>query len=112
MSGASIGFVIGLMIAAVLIVVLFKYANRDGKIKSEYDERQKVVRGKAYKYAFYTVLIYQIIVTILTECGIGLHMESYAQSFIGILFGCLTLGCYCIWNDVYWDSITTVSATR
>ena len=99
---SSVGFVIGLMIAAVLIVVLFKYANKDGKVRTEYDERQKAVRGKAYKYAYYTAIFCQVIIMWLFMTGIELPVENYALSFTGIILSCTVLAVYCIKNDVYW----------
>ncbi len=98
----SLMFVIGLMVAAVLIVILFKYANKDGKVKTEYDERQKTLRGNAYKYAFYTEALAQILIMLLFMAKIELPIENYALLFIGIILGCIVLCGYCIWNDVYW----------
>ena len=102
MNATSVGFAIGLMIAAVLLVAIFKYANSDGKVRTEYDERQKAVRGKAYRYAFYTEVFAQTIVMWLFMAGIELPIEDYALVFIGIILGCMVLATYCIWNDVYW----------
>ena len=102
MNAKGIGFVCGLIIGLILVVLLFRYANTDKKIKTEYDERQEKVRGKAYKYAFYTALAVQALLCCASICQIEIPIEDYILHFIGILFGCLTLGSYCIWNDVYW----------
>ena len=102
MNATSLGFIIGLMIAAVLLVFIFKFANKDGKVKTEYDERQKAVRGKAYRYAFYTETFAQGILMCLFMSDIELPIHDYVLVFIGIILGCLTLAMYCIWNDVYW----------
>ena len=102
MNATSLGFVIGLMIAAVLIVFIFKFANKDGKVKTEYDERQKAVRGKAYKYAFYTEVFAQAILMCLFMSDIEIPVQNYVLIFIGIILGCMVLATYCIWNDVYW----------
>ena len=100
--GSSFGFVIGLMVAAVLIVLISKIANKDGKIRTEYDERQQTVRGKAYMYAFYAECAAQAVIMCLLMSGMELPVEPYALIFAGIIVGCTALAGYCVWNDVYW----------
>lgn len=102
MNATSIGFVVGLMIAAVALVFIFRYANKDGKVRTEYDERQKAVRGKAYRYAFYAEVFAQAVVMMIFMSDIELPIENYALMFIAVIFGCTVLATYCIWNDVYW----------
>ncbi|MBO4266673.1 MAG: hypothetical protein J5910_05725 [Lachnospiraceae bacterium] len=102
MNVAAFGFAIGLMIAAVVIVILFKFANKDGKVRTEYDERQKGVRGKAYRYAFYTEVFAQAVLMFLYMGGVELPLENYVLQFIAVISGCTVLAVYCIWNDVYW----------
>ncbi|MBR5765329.1 MAG: hypothetical protein IKX95_00970 [Lachnospiraceae bacterium] len=102
MNPVALGFVTGLMIAVILLVFIFKYVNKDHKLKTEYDERQKAVRGKAYKYAFYTELAAQAVVMWLLMAEIELPIENYALLFTAMMVGCTVLAVYCVWNDVYW----------
>ncbi|MCR4907622.1 MAG: hypothetical protein K5985_02255 [Lachnospiraceae bacterium] len=102
MNGISLGFVVGLMVAAVIVVCIYKYANKDGKVKTEYDERQKAIRGNAYRYAFYTEIFTQTLILWLLMSKIELPVENYALLFIGIIAGCTVLAGYCIWKDAYW----------
>ena len=102
MNAKGIGFITGLIVGLILVVILFKYANTDKKIKTEYDERQEKVRGKAYMYAFYTALIVEALLSAASLCGIEIPVKDYVLHFMGILAGCLTLGSYCVWHDVYW----------
>lgn len=102
MNAQGFGFVVGIIVGLILVVILFKYANTDNKIKTEYDERQEKVRGKAYKYAFYTALAVQALLCTASICQIEIPIEDYILHFVGILFGCMVLGAYCIWNGVYW----------
>ena len=99
---AGIGFVVGLMFAAVLCVILFKFANSNRRIKSEYDERQEALRNKGYKYSFYTVLALEAVMTILSVSEVTFAFPVYLIHLGIILAGCLVLCVYCIWNDVYW----------
>ncbi len=98
----SMGFIVGLMISAVLVVIIFKISNKDGRLRTEYDERQLAVRGKAYMYAFYTGGLAEALIMCLLMTGIELPLEPYALVFAGIIAACTVLGGYCIWNDVYW----------
>ena len=98
MTGVITGIIIGLIICAVL----FRFANTNKKLKTEYDERQRSIRNLAYKYAFYTVMIYEILMLVLGMGNVELPMPDYAVHFCGIILGCTVLGVYCIWKDVYW----------
>ncbi len=102
MSIKGFGFAVGIMVGLVLVVVLFKMANTNNRIKTEYDERQEKIRGKAYRYAFYTTVICQAIVMTLSVGQIDLPIQDYVLQFASVLAGCTVLGVYCIWNDVYW----------
>lgn len=102
MNAKGMGFIAGLIVGLVLVVIIFRIANTDKKIKSEYDERQLRIRGKAYKYAFYTMLLYHLLMMGLYLGDITIPVDPYVTEFIGIFLGCTVLGAYCVWNDVYW----------
>ena len=98
----SAGFAIGILISIIVIVILFKFANSNHRSKTEYDERQKVIRGQAYMYGFYAMLIYECLMILLRLGGITLPMEDYLLHVGAVFFGSIVLACYSIWNDVYW----------
>ena len=98
----GIGYVSGLMFAAVICVIIFKFANSNRKIKSEYDERQEAIRNKGYKYSFYTVMALEAVMMILSMSEVTFPVATYLVHLGIILIGCMVLCMYCIWNDVYW----------
>lgn len=98
----SIGLAVGIAVGLIIAVLLVKYANKDHAIKSKYDERQEVERGKAYRYAFYSILIYEALMLVPEIGQISLPLPSYVMHFTGIIVGCLVLACYSIWKGVYW----------
>ena len=98
----SAGITIGILIGLVLAVALILIANNNRKFKTEYDERQLRVRGDAYRYAFYSVIICEVILLILAIGEFTLPIPEYVLHFGGILIGCLVLSGYCIWKDAYW----------
>ena len=98
----SVGMAFGLMVGLVIAVILMKFANKDHKVKSQYDERQEMIKGRGYKYSFYTMLFMEVIVMLLEMSGIELPIESYLVHMIAILIGALVLCVHSIWNGVYW----------
>ena len=102
MNGRGAGFVIGLIVGLALVVIFYRIANTDKKIRTEYDERQLRIRGKAYKYGFYAMILYHVLMMGLYMCDITIPVDPYVAEFIGIFLGCTVLGAYCVWNDVYW----------
>lgn len=97
-AGAATGLVIGIIIA----VIIFKFTNTNHRIKTEYDERQQVLRGRGYMYSFYTMVVYECVMLVLSIGRITLPAEDYVLHYLGIILGCGVLGVYSVWNDVYW----------
>ena len=83
----SAGLAFGIMIGLILAIALILISNHNRKVRTEYDERQLRVRGDAYRYAFYSVIICEVILLILAfgrlffkklECFSGLiTLESF-----------------------------------
>lgn len=96
------GLLTGFAIGCVLIAFLLKFANRNHRMKTEYDERQQVLRGRGYMYAFYTMLMYEVLMVGIKVGEISLPIPDYILHFAGLITGCVVLAGYCIWNDVYW----------
>ncbi len=99
---AMVGVATGIGIGLIICVAWFIFANTNRKVKTEYDERQQAIRNVGYKYAFYTVLFYEVIMMILAIGRVELPIVPYAQHFTGIILGCIVLGLYCVIKDVYW----------
>lgn len=98
----SAGLAFGIMIGLILAIALILISNNNRKVRTEYDERQLRVRGDAYRYAFYSVIICEVILLILAFGEVTLPVPDYVLHFGGILIGCLVLSTYCIWKDAYW----------
>ena len=107
-AGFIFGIIITIVIIAALCVFIFKVSNTDGKRKTEYDERQKLIIGEGYKIAFWTLagllVLVQIIETIIVNIGGGLKFSAsfgiiaFAMIIISIMVFCV----YCIFNGAYW----------
>ena len=94
--------VLGIMVGVILVVIFLRFINRDKKLKTEYDERQKSVRGRSYMYAFYgTVFANCIFLIISTESTEFINLLGMNVFFIPILIGIIIQFSYSIFNDGY-----------
>lgn len=98
--GAFVGIIVGLVIAAVVVCV----CNRNGKIKTTYDERQEAVRGKGYRHAFYATYIYFAIWMVLEMGEVAIPAVTTVIAFGGMVVGLLTLGIYTVFKNAYWGT--------
>ncbi|MDD4075166.1 MAG: hypothetical protein PHC80_03645 [Eubacteriales bacterium] len=96
------GMVFGIVTCGILFfVVSYLLKCRTGRGKREYDERQKLAQGTAYKYAFFTNLIY--------ACAVGLYdqftgvrwCDTMTCAFLGICVSTMVFAVICIFNDAY-----------
>lgn len=93
----SIGFVVGIIIAFICLAKL----NNDGKSKTKYDERQKAVRGDAYRYAFFATIISCFVVMVLSTIDGLLNIFGKEVYCIPIFIGLIVQISYAIFNDGY-----------
>ena len=96
MIGVAVGIAVGLLIVAFVL----RFINRNKAMATEYDEMQKQIRGIGYRYAFFTVMIFEAFLCILT-LGMELPAEPYVIHFAAIFIGVTVQAAYCIWNDAY-----------
>ena len=97
MIATATGVVVGLIICAVI----FKLMNKDGKMKTKYDEMQEIERGRGYKYGFWAIMIYEALMCVLTSGDLVLPFDGFTLHFCGILVGVVVQASYCIWNNAY-----------
>ncbi len=98
--GKSVGVLTGIIVGLIICVILFKFMNKDKKIMTKYDERQKAVRGKGYMYGFWGSMGAAAIVMCLDVGGIS-FANRFSTDFFIIFVGILVQVSYCIWNDGY-----------
>lgn len=100
--GVIIGLLISIVFFGVLIFVFLKTTKTDGSMKCKYDERQQLVRGRGFKYAFFTMVIYNFILGFLAFMEIQ-YGDMGTEMINGILAGCVVYVVYCVWNDGYFS---------
>lgn len=82
--------------------VIFKRANSDHKTKTQYDERQNVIRGRGYMFGFWTILGFLGILFVMETTGIVLPVAPFSLGFLGVILGTTVMVVYNIWNGAYW----------
>lgn len=101
--GLLIALGCGMVVGLILVFIFFKVTKKDGSIKCKYDERQELARGKGFKYSFFTLLIYNVIL------AFGISAEEKTLNHILVMM-LILLGCgisiavyvtYCIWKEAY-----------
>ena len=101
--GVICGVAVGLALVAVLVWITRKLG---GKVDLEckegaFDERQLLARGEAYKYAFFTLMIGMVIISLLGEvAGIKLFM-SMAGVWLMVCISLAVFATICIMKDAY-----------
>ena len=103
MAGRMTGLALGLLVGLLLVVVILKVTKKDGKIKCKYDERQEVVRGRAFKYAFFTLMGCCIFYGVVNSMGERFYMDPLAGMVFNICVGVTVYASYCIWKESYFS---------
>ena len=100
--GIALGLMCGAFVGILIALVIMKMTKTDGSIKCKYDERQKLVRGEAYKYGFWTLVIYSFCYGLLSGI-VEKVVDNLTVMVIGIcLAACIEI-CYSIWHDAYFS---------
>lgn len=96
-TGRAFGILVGIIVGLALVAVLLRYMNTDHKMKTQYDEMQQNIRNKGYKYGFYTLLIAEALLCVVTT-AFTIPAEGIVIHFVPIFLGVVVQSSYSIWN--------------
>ena len=82
---------------ALLIVLIQKLS---GRTKNKFDERQIAARGVAYKWGFFSLMIYEAVYAMLLALGIRFADETTGP-ILGIFLGVTVFGAVAAAKDAY-----------
>ena len=89
----------------VVVFCLISYSkNQVEKRKNcgkPYDERQLLIQGKAYKYAFFTAILYFVILGALSVAAEREFVTTYANACIGMALSLMVFVTYSTFQDAY-----------
>lgn len=98
----SVMFIAGFAVGILLVALAFWVVRRKMKMKPcEYDERQELLRGRGFKYAFFFLMIYEFIAGVMEMEDTFPWCDSVVINSIGICLSLLVFVSYCIWEDAY-----------
>ncbi|MBQ7954700.1 MAG: hypothetical protein IJ282_03030 [Lachnospiraceae bacterium] len=97
----GVAVVCGMLMGCILIVIMVALAQKGEGIKAKYDERQELVRGRGFKYAFFSMLILNIVFFGLGAAEVTIPMDAGIASMLSALLGACVYASYCVWNDGY-----------
>lgn len=95
------GFIAGITFAVILSCVLMIIVNKNKRIKTEYDERQELLRGKGYRYGAITAIVYAAILMCCSLNGVSLPVRQEVIYFSIIFVLLLVMTSYCIMTGAY-----------
>lgn len=98
--GYLIGVTAGIVIGLLLVVVLLKFSRKDGSLKCKYDERQELVRGRGFKYGFFTLLVYELFYMVYGYLLEGIVIREVIVIF-GMALSVMVYVSYAILKDGY-----------
>jgi len=97
MSSYNIGILTGIIVAFIVLFIFY----RKEKNLNKYDERQMMIRGRGYSYAFYVNLILGVLYGIFQE-DFPVQIPPGIIIITILLISGMVLSTYLIFNDAYW----------
>ena len=91
------GVAVGILLVAVGMYFFGRKAHTDGARRPKFDERQELIRGRGYKYAFFALLVYLVAYGVIGYTWFA----PLAGAFLGLVIGVGVYACYTIWQDAY-----------
>lgn len=99
MIGLILGILAGVAVVALIVVVCRKKTGmRFGKC--EYDERQLLARGKAFRAGFFTILIYEAVYAMVDVAGVK-WCANVTGIMLGLMLGITVFAVVAISEDAY-----------
>ncbi len=96
-----IGVIVGSTVGLIICFVAFRFLNKDGSIKTRYDERQQVARGKSYQFGFCGLCPALFILILLDSADVVIPAEPLVIYFSTFFIGAAALCIHSIFNGAY-----------
>lgn len=98
-----VGIICGVIVGFVFVGALMKRTRTDGSSKCKFDERQKLVRATGFKYAFFTLVVYDLIYGSTNAVLDKRWAEDLPGMFLGVCISAVVYAGYTIWNEGYFS---------
>ena len=97
-----LGFLCGLAVVAIAVLLLrFVFKKKSWVLGGEYDERQRAIQGRGYKYAYFTLMI-AVVAGGLFDAWTGVRwIEPFPFAMLCLWLSLCVFVTYCISKDAY-----------
>ena len=97
-----LGFLCGLVVVAIAALLLrYVLKKKNGMFCGEYDERQKAIQGRGYKYAYFTLMI-AVAAGGVFDAWLGVKwIELFPFAMLCLWLSLCVFVTYCIAKDAY-----------
>lgn len=95
--GVIFGFIVGIILVYILRLVI----NTGESSKSEYDERQILVRATGFKYGFVALALFNILIGMLYVIEMDIPVEIGILLISGVILSIMVSVTYCIFREGY-----------
>ena len=100
----ALGFLTGILIVAIVCAVTAKALKKKGRIGAgQYDERQQIVRGRAFTWAYAVLMVYLAVWMVFRSMEVPFFMEGVSV-IIGALISIAVFVGYSIFHDAYFKA--------
>ena len=96
----SLAWVIGALCGIGVVLVILLVQKLTGQTKNKFDERQVAARGVAFKWGFFTMMIYEAAYSLLLAAGIR-FADEFTGPILGIFAGVAVFGSVAAAKDAY-----------
>lgn len=94
------GMVCGVLAVALVCYVVASIGKKAGKVQDEYDERQRAIRDRGFRFAYLTLIGYLAVFFFVDSLGV-VWCETGGGIFLGVIVSLLVHIVYSIYNDAY-----------
>ena len=94
------GIVCGVLAVALICWIIARINKKKGNVSKEYDERQRAIRDKGFRYAYLTLVGYMLLIALLHALDV-FSGDVGGWLFIGVILSLTVHVVYSIYKDAY-----------
>ena len=92
--------IVSTIVLPIVLIAAVVYELKRTLKYTNFDERQQIVRGRAFKYAYYTAMIFAAVIIVL-EAGGTTIMSAVVFAGLQLYLSFIVFVSYCIFKDAY-----------
>ncbi len=97
----GVGLIAGLVAAGIIITVMSKTRNKEGKLRLEYDERQRADRKASFAVGFGVLAVLDLLMAVLRQSGVALPFDLMVETVLCCLVASAVSVVLCIHREAW-----------